>query len=111
MATRTPHVQEKGVPFMNRPNCVFHVHEISGIRWSPRSFVRSPWGEVALAVGFSLSDEEISRAKYLQNILAARTSRTRELEYEYELENERQEKGNVTSTCTRPGKAPDPARQ
>jgi hypothetical protein len=56
-----------------------------------RSFVFRE-DEVARAVGFSLSDEEIRGAKYLKDILAARTSRKRELEYEYELENERKEK-------------------
>lgn len=53
----------------DRPDCVFHVHEISEIRGSPRSSV-PPEDEVArsLAIGCSLSDEEISRSNnYLQN--------------------------------------------
>ena len=44
------------------------------------------------AVGIFFSGEDISKAKYLQDILAAQKSRKRELEYVRELENERKEK-------------------
>jgi hypothetical protein len=58
----------------------------------PATFARkrartSEPGEVEVAVGPSLSEEDAIRTKRLQNTLAARRSRKRKLEYQRELED------------------------